>query len=67
MKLRKINIAGIIAYVGGSAAAYFSPGIPPITGIIVAIVLYIVADLLLKAVGAPQDHEIVTSEGGGNG
>ncbi len=59
VKLRKINLAGIIAYVGGSAAAYFSPGIPPITGIIVAIVLYIVVDLVLKAIGAPQDHEVV--------
>jgi cytosine permease len=64
VKIRKINIAGFLAYIGGSAAAYFSPGIPPITGIIVSAVLYIVLDIVLKAIGMPQNHEPL---GVGNG
>ncbi len=67
VKLRKVNVAGLVAYVGGSAAAYFSPGIPPITGIVVAIVLYIVGDLVLGAVGLPQDHTVVASPHGEDG
>jgi cytosine permease len=57
VQLRKVNLAGLLAYAGGSAAAYFSPGIPPITGIIVSAVLYILLDIVLKAIGLSQDHE----------
>jgi cytosine permease len=51
-KLPKVNIAGVIAYVGASLIAYFSPGVPPINGIVSAIVLYILVDLVMKAAGA---------------
>ena len=57
VKLRKFNYAGLAAYVAASAIAYFSPGIPPINGIISAAVIYILLDLLFKAIGVPQDHE----------
>ncbi len=50
-KLPKINIAGAVAYVGASLIAYFSPGVPPINGIVAAIVLYIVVDLIMTAAG----------------
>ncbi|MFW6288850.1 MAG: cytosine permease [Spirochaetota bacterium] len=53
-KLPKINIAGVVAYVGASLIAYFSPGIPPINGIVAAVVIYIVVDLIMKAAGADK-------------
>lgn len=56
--VKKFNFTGISAYIIASAVAYFSPGIPPINGILAAIVAYILIDLLLNAVGLPQDHVI---------
>ncbi len=50
-KLPKINIAGAVAYVGASLIAYFSPGVPPINGIVAAIVIYIIVDLIMTAAG----------------
>ena len=50
-KLPKINVAGAVAYVGASLIAYFSPGVPPINGIVAAIVLYIIVDLIMTAAG----------------
>ncbi|MCD8488153.1 MAG: cytosine permease [Desertifilum sp.] len=34
------NWAGILAYIGASAIAYYSPGIKPVNGIIAAVLLY---------------------------
>ncbi len=42
-----INPAGFAGYLVGCLAGYFSPGIPPINGIIAAIAAYIIADKLL--------------------
>lgn len=61
VKLRKFNFTGIAAYVVASAVAYFSPGIPPINGILAAIVAYILIDLILNAVGLSQDHDVKES------
>lgn len=57
VKLKKLNYAGLFAYVAASVIAYFSPGIPPINGIISAAIIYVLADLVLKAIGLSQDHE----------
>lgn len=54
----KFNVTGIAAYIIASAVAYFSPGIPPVNGIIAAVIAYIVIDLLLKAVGFGQDEAV---------
>ena len=56
VKLRQFNITGISAYVIASAVAYFSPGVPPINGIIAAVVAYIIVDLIFKAFDFSQDH-----------
>lgn len=40
IKLKRFNYIGIISYLGGAAAAYFSPGVPPLNGILVALILY---------------------------
>lgn len=45
--LPDFNKAGLAGYVVGCLAAYFSPGIPPLIGIVVAILTYVVADRLL--------------------
>ena len=57
--MKKLNYAGLGAYVIASIIAYFSPGVAPVNGIIAAIVVYILLDVILKAVGLPQDHVIV--------
>lgn len=46
-RLPRINATGVGAYVGASLIAYFGPGVPPLNGILGAIALYIVLDLLL--------------------
>ncbi len=43
--------SGIGGYIIGSAVAYFSPGVPPINGIIASVVAYIVLDKVLVASG----------------
>lgn len=57
MEFNKINWAGILAYVAGSAVAYYSPGIPPINGIVAAFVSYWLFDKILAAAGFAQDHK----------
>ncbi|RNF35247.1 cytosine permease [Paracoccus methylarcula] len=51
--LPDFNKAGLAGYVVGCLAAYFSPGIPPLIGIIVAILVYIVVDRILTARDTP--------------
>ena len=46
--LPAFNIAGIVGYAVGCLAAYVSPGIPPLNGIVVAILAYIAADRVLS-------------------
>jgi cytosine permease len=58
VKFKKFNFTGIAAYIAASAVAYFSPGVPPINGILAAIVAYVLFDLLFSAVGFSQDHEV---------
>ncbi len=58
VEFKKFNYTGIAAYIIASAVAKFSPGVPPINGIITAVVAYILIDLLLSAVGAGQDHKV---------
>lgn len=53
---RKFNWAGIGAYVLASLIAFFSPGVPPINGIIAAVVGYIAFDKVLSLLGHSQDH-----------
>lgn len=54
----KFNYTGIAAYVVASTVAYFSPGIPPINGIIAAVIAYILLDLVFEAMGLSQNHVI---------
>ncbi|MFV0383394.1 cytosine permease [Paracoccus sp. (in: a-proteobacteria)] len=42
-----INRAGLAGYVLGCLAAYLTPGIPPLNGIVVAVLAYIATDKLL--------------------
>lgn len=56
---KKFNFAGIGAYVVASAVARFSPGVPPLNGILAAGAAYIVIDRLLIAVGRPQEHRLI--------
>lgn len=42
-----VNWAGILAYFIGAATAYFSPGIPPVNGILAGFAAYLILDRLL--------------------
>lgn len=42
-----VNPSGMTGYVAGCLAGYFTPGIPPLNGIIAAIIAYVVTDRLL--------------------
>lgn len=44
-KIKSFNIAGILGYVIGVLTAIYSPGIPPLNGILAAIAGYIVIDV----------------------
>lgn len=46
--LPAINPAGLSGYILGCLAAYLTPGIPPLNGIVVAILAYIATDRLLS-------------------
>ena len=59
VKLKKLNYAGLGAYVIASIIAYVSPGVAPVNGIVAAIIVYILLDVILKAVGLSQDHVVV--------
>lgn len=55
--LPKFNWAGLLAYVAASAIAKYSPGIPPLNGIIAAVVLYpLLSRAFGKAGGAPVER-----------
>ncbi|MCP4105745.1 MAG: cytosine permease [Desulfobacteraceae bacterium] len=54
----KFNYAGISAYIFASVVAYFSPGIPPINGIVAAVLGYIMFDRLFNALGFHQHHHL---------
>lgn len=43
-QLPAINWAGILSYIASSAIAQFSPGVPPINGLLAAFVLYLIFD-----------------------
>jgi cytosine permease len=49
--LPAFNWAGIIAYLAAAAIAQFSPGIPPVNGIVAGFVLYLILDRVLTALG----------------
>lgn len=51
--IEAINPAGIGGYVLGCLAGYFTPGIPPLNGILVAIAGYILVDRLLAGRTGP--------------
>ncbi|TVR29304.1 MAG: cytosine permease [Spirochaetaceae bacterium] len=59
VKLKKLNYSGIGAYIIASIIAYTSPGVPPINGIVAAVVVYIILDIILKAVGLSQEHQML--------
>jgi cytosine permease len=46
-EIAPVNLAGSAGYGSGCLVAYLSPGIPPVNGIIAAIVGYVAADLVL--------------------
>ncbi|MGI6685298.1 MAG: cytosine permease [Bacillota bacterium] len=59
VKFAQLNYVGVCAYLVGALFAYFSPGVPPINGIIAAIVGYIVFDKLFTAFGINHEHEVI--------
>ncbi|MCA1786657.1 MAG: cytosine permease [Desulfobacteraceae bacterium] len=58
VRMKKINFSGMLGYVVGLAAAFFSPGVAVVNGILAAAAGYIVADLILNFLGRPQDHKL---------
>jgi cytosine permease len=52
VSLPALNWAGITSYVAASAVAYFSPGIPPVNGIIAGFVFYLLLDKVFKKINA---------------
>lgn len=46
-RIPKFNISGLGGYFSGCLVAYISPGIPPLNGIVAAIVVYIIIDRLM--------------------
>lgn len=52
--LKPLNLAGLIGYVFACLVAYLSPGVPPLNGIVAAVIGYILADQLFSRVGLPQ-------------
>ncbi len=49
--------AGVGGYIIGSLVAYFSPGVPPINGIIASVAAYIVLDKIIMLSGAGSTAE----------
>jgi len=58
VEFNQLNWAGILSYIAASAVAYNSPGVPPINGIVAAVVFYILFDIILGAIGFAQDHKL---------
>ncbi len=56
VRFKKFNWPGIIGYIGGALVAQFSPGVPPLNGIIAAFVIYILADIVLKLFGVSGSY-----------
>jgi cytosine permease len=56
-EIKPFNLAGLIAYGLACLVAYVSPGVPPLNGIVAAIVIYIVADRLLDRSEALAEPE----------
>ncbi|KLO21466.1 cytosine permease [Marinitoga sp. 1197] len=62
IKFQKFNWSGVLGYIAGALIAKYSPGVPPINGIIGAFVFYVIFDILLKVFGINNNHEIVVGE-----
>ena len=58
VELRQFNLSGILAYITGAVVAYYSPGVPPINGILAAFFGYWLIDKILTSAGYKQDHKI---------
>lgn len=52
--LPRFNYAGLLTYALASAVAYYSPGIPPLNGILAAVVLYPLLVWFFDRMGYPQ-------------
>jgi cytosine permease len=61
-RLPAYNWAGILAYLAGSAVALFSPGIPPVNGIVAGFVAYLVLDRAFEALGVGRREAGVEGE-----
>ncbi len=55
--LPPVNWAGVLAYFIGAATAYFSPGIPPVNGIVASFAAYLILDRLLGERDIPSEGE----------
>lgn len=62
VRFRTVRWSAVVAYLLGTAAAYFGGtagiGIPPLNGIVVAGLALPVCEAIFKAAGAAQDHEV---------
>ncbi|MGI6685300.1 MAG: cytosine permease [Bacillota bacterium] len=63
VKFAKFNFVGITAYVIGALFAYFSPGVPPINGIVSAFIAYIVIEKIFDSMKLQQDRVVVVEKG----
>lgn len=62
VKFAKFNFVGISAYAVGALFAYFSPGVPPINGIISAFIAYIIIEKVFNSLKLQQDRVVVIEE-----
>ncbi|WP_227763916.1 cytosine permease [Zhaonella formicivorans] len=58
VKFKKFNYVGISAYIIGALVAKFSPGVPPINGIVASVIAYTVLDKIAVTLNLSQYHEI---------
>lgn len=60
VKMKNYNYTGLIAYVIGAVLAYVSPGIPPINGVIGALIAYPIIDKAMNSINKPQAYTLLT-------
>lgn len=51
-----VNWAGVLAYFIGATTAYFSPGIPPVNGIVAGFAAYLILDRFLDGKGSSSEE-----------
>jgi len=60
-EFKKYNYTGLLTYFIACFIAYFSPGVPPVNGVIAAVVVYPIIDFVFRKAGYPQDNKEIGS------